>query len=469
MPQSDSSNPTPSRRSVLAGALAGAVLGQPGLRAAEGKPPLNIVYVHSHDSGRYLRPYGHDIPTPNLEKLAGQGVLFRSAFSAAPTCSPSRAALLTGQCPHQNGMLGLAHRGFSLYDYHHHLLYTLRTAGYRSILGGLQHIAARPEMIGYDEILPHRSLSAVDVAPAVTSFLDSHPKQPFFLDAGFRETHRTYPPPTADDDPRFTQPPRPILDRPETRADMAAYHASARVMDQGAGHILDALERNGLAGNTLVISTTDHGIAFPRMKCNLIDEGWGISLILRGPGLFAGGRVCDAMISQLDVFPTLCDLLGLQPPAWLEGKSFLPVLRGETREINEEIFAEVNYHAAYEPKRAVRTRRMKYIRRFGGRKTPVLPNCDDSLSKSVWLEYGWHTREVPEEEMYDLVFDPNEENNLVGAANMESTLTEMRGRLDRWMRATNDPLLRGPVPAPHGAKVNDPDGISPQEPTLTVP
>src|SRR6476661_4432381 len=167
------------RRDLLQG-IAASTLAARSTAAADGRP--NILYLHSHDTGRYIQPYGHKIPTPNLQKLAGQGVLFRRAFDAAPTCSPSRASLLTGQCPHKSGMLGLAHRGFSLNDYSHHMLYTLRQAGYHSVLAGLQHIAARPETIGYDEILPHRSQSAVDVAPAAVAYLNRHPKQPFFLD-----------------------------------------------------------------------------------------------------------------------------------------------------------------------------------------------------------------------------------------------------------------------------------------------
>jgi N-sulfoglucosamine sulfohydrolase len=465
MEQSNGSESVLSRRNVLAGAAA-LMGGVRSMNASALPKPPNILYVHSHDSGRYLQPYGHAIPTPTLRKLAAEGVLFRSAFSAAPTCSPSRAALLTGQCPHKSGMLGLAHRGFSLNDYSHHMLYTLRQAGYHSVLAGLQHIAARPETIGYDEILSHRSQSAVDVAPAAVAYLNRHPKQPFFLDAGFFETHRTYHQPTAEDDPHVTAPPHTVPDYRQTRTDMASYHASARVMDWGVGEILDALERNGLAGNTLVISTTDHGIAFPRMKCNLTDDGWGVSLIMRGPGGFQSGRVCDAMISQLDIFPTLCELNGLSSPGWLEGKSLLPVLRGETSEINDEVFAEVNYHAAYEPKRAARTKRWKYIRRFGGRRTPVLPNCDDSPSKSLWLEHGWRERLLPEEELYDLLFDPGEQNNL--AASNASALAEMRGRLQRWMKRTDDPLLRGPVAAPHGARVNNPDGVSPTEPPIRI-
>jgi hypothetical protein len=152
----------------------------------------------------------------------------------------------------------------------------------------------------------------------------------------------------------------------------------------------------------------------------------------------------------------------------LTGQSILPVVRGEDREIHDAVFAEVNYHAAYEPKRAVRTKRWKYIRRYGERRNPVLPNCDDGLSKSLWLQSGWKGQVLPEESLYDLLFDPTERRNLVLDESSKAALDEMRGRLDAWMRTTDDPLLHGPVPAPHGAKVNDPAGISPQEPTITI-
>jgi arylsulfatase A-like enzyme len=406
------------------------------------------------------------VPTPNLQKLASEGVLFRRAFSAAPTCSPSRAALLTGQCPHRNGMLGLAHRGFSMADYRHHILYTLRDAGYQSVLAGLQHIADRPERIGYDEVLKPRNNHAAEVAPGAARFLESRPSRPFFLDIGFQETHREFPQPTPEDDPRYVQPPAPLPDTKATRADFAAYRASARLLDRGVGQVLEALERSGLAANTLVISTTDHGIAFPRMKCNLTDAGWGVSVILRGPGVFGGGKVSDALVSQIDLFPTICDWLKLTHPAWLEGRSLLPVLGGETAEVNQEVFAEVNYHASYEPQRAVRTGRWKYIRRYGDRTNPVLPNCDDSPSKTVWLDHDWRHQPVAGEQLYDLVFDPAEQNNLAPDSRSAAALAEMRGRLDAWMKRTGDPLLKGPVPAPPGAKVNPADGISPQEPVV---
>jgi arylsulfatase A-like enzyme len=447
------------RRDFLAGGMAAA-----GRISAQGKQPPNILYIHSHDTGRHLQPYGHAVPAPNLQKLADGGVLFRRAFDAAPTCSPSRASLLTGACPHVNGMLGLAHRGFAMNDFRQHILHTLRPAGYTSALIGLQHIASTPADIGYDHVQAVKGNHAVDVGPAAARWLKNAPRQPFLLDVGFFETHREFAPPGAAEDPRCCLPPAPVPDMPQSRLDMAGFKASARLMDAGVGQVLEALESAGLAENTLVVSTTDHGVAFPAMKCNLTDHGIGVSLILRGPGGFRGGKACDAMVSHLDLFPTFCDLAGVKYPAWLEGRSLLPLMSQEKAEIRDELFAEVNYHAAYEPKRAVRTGRWKYIRHFGDRSKPVLPNCDDGLSKDIWLKYGWRDRPVEAEQLYDLVFDPNETRNLAGDASSREALTGMRARVDRWMRATKDPLLNGGVvKAPPGALVNDVDGTSPRE------
>jgi arylsulfatase A-like enzyme len=144
------------------------------------------------------------------------------------------------------------------------------------------------------------------------------------------------------------------------------------------------------------------------------------------------------------------------------------LLQNKTDQINQEIFAEATYHAAYEPQRAVRTTRWKYIRRFGDRRTPVLCNCDDSPSKTLFMQYGWKDRFIASEQLYDLIFDPNEACNLVNDPSLSTVLEEMRTRLDHWMRATDDPLLRGPVPAPAGAELNDPDQVSSHDPTRIV-
>lgn len=432
----------------------------------------NIIYINSHDTGRYIQPYGHAVETPNLQKLAERGVLFRKMFCAGPTCSPSRAALTTGQAPHNSGMLGLAHRGFGLYDQTQHMLHTLAQAGYSTTLIGGQHLFRNPSTGGYDQVLA-TGAERLKIVPTATEFLQKQSQQqsagkPFYLEIGFFETHRVYPPADLASDARYTLPPAPIPDTPQTRADMAGFKTSARWLDEQMGAILGALDACGLGDNTLVICTTDHGIAFPGMKCNLTDHGIGVMLMMRGPGGFSGGKVVDGMLSQIDIFPTLCDLLQIDPPAHLQGKSFMPLINGSTKEVNEEVFAEVTFHAAYEPQRAVRTNRWKYIRRFEDRGHPILPNCDDSVSKTLWMEAGWNSRRPAIEQLYDLAFDPNEANNLAGDAGHAAVLQDMQGRLDRWMKRTNDPLLDPNYQAPSGAVVNDPDGVSPNDATRRV-
>jgi arylsulfatase A-like enzyme len=427
----------------------------------------NILYLHSHDTGRWVQPYGYPVPTPNIQLLADQGVLFREGFCAVPTCSGSRACLLTGQYGHNNGMLGLAHRGFSLNDYSQHIVHTLHDAGYWTALIGEQHISKRPDVIGYDHVVKVEKHHVETVAPIAIDLLRDPPSRPFFMSVGFFETHREFFEPTSAQDALYSRPPENLPDLPETRRDIAAFKASARSLDQGVGTVLDALNSSGLTDNTLVILTTDHGLAFPGAKATLYDRGLGVMYILRGPGGFTGGRVVDAMVSHLDIYPTVCDLIGVEHPPWLQGKSLLPLMRGEVDDLRDVLFAEATFHAAYEPQRAVRTPRWKYIRRFDGRDRPVLPNTDDSLSKDVLLRFGWAERKVDEEQLFDLVADPNEAQNLAYEPAYASELAELRAHLQRWMEETEDPLLEGPVVPPEGVELNDPDGISPEERPIT--
>ena len=429
----------------------------------------NIVYMHSHDTGRYVQPYGYPVLTPNIQRLADQGILFRHAFCAAPTCSASRACLLTGQYGHTNGMMGLAHRGWSLNDYTHHIVHTLRERGYHSALIGEQHISKKPAVIGYDQVIKVETHHADQVAPAADRLMSGEIEEPFFLSVGFFETHREFLGPSSVRDALYALPPPNLPDAPETRRDMAAFRASARSLDQGVGEVLGSLEAYGLSERTLIVFTTDHGIPFPGAKATLYDRGLGVMLILRGPGGFSGGHVKDGLVSHIDVYPTLCELVGAEPPDFLQGKSLMPLVRGEADEVNDAIFAGSTWHAAYEPQRAVRTTRWKYIRRFDERTRPVLPNTDDGPSKDYLLRHGWGEREIPHEQLYDVVFDPAESRNLVGEEWAQPALEEMRGRLEEWLAETEDPLRHGPVEPPSGAEVNDPDGRSASEPAIRIP
>ncbi|HEY3727524.1 MAG TPA: sulfatase, partial [Solirubrobacteraceae bacterium] len=307
--------------------------------------PPNILYLNSHDTGRYVQPYGHAIPTPNIQWLADQGVMFRNAFCAAPSCSGSRAALLTGSNCHNNGMMGLAHRGFSLYDYDQHIVRTLSAAGYHCELIGEQHVSADPGVLGYDVVHKIENTRASSVAPAAIAALSGEIPQPFFMSVGFFETHRSFFAPSSVRDRVYSLPPPFLPDTAEIRQDVAAYKASARSLDHGVGSVLNTLHETGLDRNTLVICTTDHGLAFPTAKASLLDRGIGVMLIMRGPGMPIG-TAHDELVSQLDVFPTVCDVAGIDQPPWLQGNSLVPLVsRTETPGKRLQIFSELTYHA----------------------------------------------------------------------------------------------------------------------------
>ena len=188
---------------------------------------MNVVYLHTHDTGRFIQPYGHAIPTPNLMALAREGALFRNCFDAAPTCSPSRAAMLTGMNAHASGMIGLAHRGFTLKDPTTHLAHHLHSHGFETVLCGIQHeiAAGQTAALGYERTLSvaapatpgatemagapgqARRMMGQDLAnaQAVADYLAGPHDRPFFVSFGMFCTHRPFPAPDADIDPNYVQ------------------------------------------------------------------------------------------------------------------------------------------------------------------------------------------------------------------------------------------------------------------------
>jgi N-sulfoglucosamine sulfohydrolase len=305
------------------------------------------------------------------------------------------------------------------------------------------------------------------VAPAAVKVLRAGIPEPWFLSVGFFETHRSWFEPTSVRDSLYSLPPANLPDTPLVREDLAAFKASARSLDQGVGRVLNALHAAGIVDNTLIVFTTDHGLAFPGAKGTLYDRGTGVMLVMRGPGGFLGGKVIDELVSQIDLYPTICELAGIDTPDFAQGCSLLPMMRGEVPSVRDAVFTELTYHAAYDPQRAVRTQRWKYIRFFDDYDRPVLPNVDDSPSKDVFVEAGWGERQVPREQLYDMVLDPEEGNNLAGDPAFEQVRIELAERLERQMRETNDPLLDGPVAAPSGVRLNRQDQLSADEPTYT--
>lgn len=429
---------------------------------------MNVLYIHTHDMGRYNSLYGYQIPTPNMKRAGEDGVVFRHAYAAAPTCSPSRAAMLTGMCAHSCGLLGLVHRGFAITDYHWHLASYLRENGFETALFGAQHETTNPDDLAYNTFVKHGGHGYeqdIKAADAAAEYIHNYKSdKPFFMAAGFVTTHRIYEDSTGKIDPSYVRVPETMPDNAVMRKDYADYMLSAGYVDKAMGIVLDALREKGLYEDTLILLTTDHGIAWPGMKCSLYDGGIGITLALKVPGI-QGGRVSDSLVSHLDVFPTICDALGLPAPDRLEGKSLMPILRDENAEINDCIFAEVNYHAAYEPQRCVRTKRYKYIRRYDDYPTYVLPNADEGSAKSFLLENGLAQRKLVSEELYDTYYDTCERNNVAGDPAYEKIKAELADKLHKWMENTGDVLLqKGFVPKPEGARITARYAQSPKDP-----
>lgn len=432
---------------------------------------MNVVYLHTHDSGRVLSPYGYRVPTPNLEAFAKDAAVFRNCFCAGPTCSPSRASMLTGTYPHQNGMLGLAQRGFHL-DYEKHLVRYLNRHDYHTVLCGIQHEAGwyldegGGALIGYQEELTedssgYRQEDLVDWdiknAKKVCEWLEQDSgEKPFFLSYGMYATHRRYPDTVAENIYKeFVLPPPPVPDSPETREDFARYMTSLQKADACAGMILDTLKRLGRMDDTIIFFTTDHGLANPFCKCTLFDSGIGVAFMIRVPGSETNGTVIDGLASHVDVFPTLCDLLQLEKPDYLEGVSLAPMLEEGKRSVRDEIFAEVNFHTSYEPIRCVRTERYKYIRYYDKDYLKInRSNIDESLTKAYLMEHGLERQVKYEEGLYDLLYDTGERNNLAGNPNYQEIKSQLAARLEAHLEKTGDPIRHGAIPVQSGWKVN---------------
>ena len=345
----------------------------------------------------------------------------------------------------------------------------MKRAGYHTVLSGVEHTA--PERSATEVVTEPADTEPADTAGAAAAFIRGRHRKPFFISIGLNETHRPFP--RADpahhpaEDERYCQPPAPLPDTPAMRRDTADFKAAARVMDAAFGRVLRALDDAGLAGDTLVLCFSDHGLQFPRNMCNLTDQGIGVYLVARGPGGFRGGRVIDALVSLIDLAPTAYAAAGIDIPDFVEGRPLQPLARGEVDALHEQVHAEINYHAAYEPARCVRTARYKYIRRYDDYERVVLSNADDGPSKEELLSRGWDVLPREREMLYDLMFDPTEQHNVVARPDLRPVAADLRSRLDRWMKATGDPLLAGRVDAPVGARITDAMARSPADRSRT--
>ena len=426
----------------------------------------NILLVHCHDLGQFLHCYGVEtVHTPNLDAFSAEGVRFAHSYSTAPQCSPSRASIFTGRYPHSTGVMGLVHGdfGWDLYPEERHLGQFLKDAGYATAGVGIIHeTRSGPTRCGLDEYSPESFANeATPVAAEYLKRFACDPARPFYLQVGFFEPHRLD---SSDPDADYgflgtrfgpdmelgVSVPGYLRDTEGTRAELAELQGAVRHVDEQFGRLMGALLHHNLLDNTLVIFTTDHGVALPRAKCTLHDPGIEVALILRLPSRagWHGGLTVKPLISNIDYLPTILDLLGLPVPRNVQGRSFVPLLDREDYVTRDAIYSEFTYHQYYDPRRCIRTETHKLIVNFSSARAFMDPSQSWRPRSDTLVPVNNAHAFHPAAELYDLRTDPWELCNLVEDPDQTASREALRARLHHHLVETEDPILDGEVISP---------------------
>ena len=392
-----------------------------------------------------------EVHTPNIDRLASQGLRFEHCFAPSPSCSPSRSAILTGESPHETGTSRFRS---PMPATQNTILEYLKPANYYTAAFKKVHQGtafwSRWDFKGLHK--------------PIRSFFEARPKgRPFYLHIGYHDPHRPYLPGERypEKNPRSSiKVPAFLTDTPGVRKDIAHYYEAIERLDVNVGNLLELLEEHELAENTLVIFTSDQGMSFPGAKGTLYDPGLRVPLIARWPGKIKPGRVSSDLVSLIDLAPTWLESAGLRVPRAMDGKSFLPLLLGKPFQPREAVYAERNFHTHLDLIRCVRTDRYKLIQNYMP-EIPYMPLSDiarspswrsieslahqQKLSPELYRRYFGRPR--PPEEFYDLQSDPDELNNLAGNPKYKADLLHLQELLSRWMIKTHD-FLPPPLQEP---------------------
>ena len=418
----------------------------------------NIVLFLADDLGwSDCSPYGDSgIPTPNMDRLARDGMTFTHAFVASPSCAPSRAALLTGLSPARNGAMF----NHTVPDPRHKRWPAwFQELGYEvAAIGKVAHYAT-VQQYGFDHA-SHFKYHEDDCIDAAVAWLEGRTStEPLCLLVGTNWPHVPWPEADAGSSASYRLPPTHV-DTPETREWRARYAAAVALADRDLGLVYDAARRV-LRDNTLFLFTSDHGAQLPFGKWNCYDAGVRTPLVAVWPGKIAAGGKSAAMVSWVDLLPTCLQAAGATPPpsgeapGQLSGRSFWPVLSGERHEHRNRIFTTHSGDGAMNeyPIRSMRTRDWKYIRNL----TPDaeyhthIDKAKPVDGRGYWDSWvaraatDAHAAEIvrryhhrPAEELYDLAADPWEQRNLASDPAQASHLIALRAELDAQMRAEGD-------------------------------
>jgi arylsulfatase len=443
---------------VFLAVLAAAVMvGGGTARAAEEQRPNFILFITDDISVGDLGPYGNEVvKTPNLDRLADEGLVFDNAYLTTSSCSPTRCSLITGRYPHNTGAPEL-HQNLPK----GHFLWpaALKRAGYYTLQSGKHHMGPNVNRAFHKTKgggRPSGSANWVD-------HLKNRPKdKPFFFWLASNDAHRGW---GINDkapkyDPAEVEVPPYMVDDQRTREDLAKYYHEVSRTDYYSGQLVKELKRQGIADNTYFIYISDNGRPFPRDKTRLYESGIQTPMIIWKAGGGVPAARTDSLASVIDLPPTILELAGVERDKALQGVSLTPILEQPTATVRDYAFAEQNWHVFRAHVRMVRHGEWLYLRnawperRLMSREAAPNPGIHPA-AHALWDAYeaGELTpfqRDIflkprPREELFHVGRDPHQLFNVAQAPQYKPVLKRMRAVLDQWTEETGDTVPDNPT------------------------
>jgi N-sulfoglucosamine sulfohydrolase len=417
--------------------------------------PNFIFFITDDISYDDIGPYGNTIvETPNLDRMAKEGMVFDRAYLTTSSCSPSRCSMITGRYPHNTGAPELH---MPLPAEQVTFIQQLKEAGYHTILSGKNHMGDG-KALGFTAVSGGKGPSGSD---NWVELLKNRPKeQPFFAWFASNDAHRGW---DADSelhkyDPAKIQVPPYMVDGPETRKDLAAYYSEVSRTDAFIGKLMAELESQRIAKNTYLVYCADNGRPFPRCKTRMYDSGSKTPLLIWQPGAIKPART-SSLTSTIDLAPTFLELAGVKPSSTIQGVSLVPILKDPKAIVRDFAFTERNWHVYSAHERAVRHGNWLYIRNAFPHLAALSVESDDSQYPAA-IEYWEYQRAGkltplqkdvqlaprPKVELYRTDTDPHQFNNLAEQPEHQEVLTLLSKTLDQWTEQTGDTVPENPTP-----------------------
>lgn len=411
----------------------------------------NVILLIGDDMSPDFGCFGGPAYTPNIDRLAANGLRFKNAYVTASSCSPSRSSIITGRYPHNHGAPELhvdLPKGQFLFPQ------ALKDSGYYCVQSGKWHMGDNAKQ-AFDQVYEYQDAPDPGREGRWVRCLQERPKnQPFFAWFSAFDAHRPWELDSRalSHDPAAVVLPSGIPDTPRCRQDLASYYDEIQRFDRYVGKVVDELKQQGIFKNTLVMIFADNGRPFPRSKTSLYDNGMKTPLIIHWPnGPVEKGAVSESLVSTIDLAPTLLQIAGLPVPPQVQGVSLQPVLENPAATVRDYIFGERNWHLQRACGRMVRWRNYVYVRDFTpgcfsfqmvdsgvGTYAELLRLRADGTLSPVQAE-AFSTNRI-EEMLFNVSDDPQQIHNLADSPERKDLLDHLRSTLAEWQEQTGDSI-----------------------------